>query len=81
MVADTITGGALSLQNNSRLEIFNDSTLSGEMDDSTIITDGDLTLTNTTQSMIINGFGGDENINLSGTGDGDTIDNVNNVTV
>ena len=80
MVADTITGGALSLQNNSRLEIFNDSTLSGEMDDSTIITDGDLTLTNTTQSMIINGFGGDENLNLSGTGDGDTIDNVAAVT-
>ena len=80
MVTNFITGGALTMANNSRLEIFNDSTLSGEMDDSTIITDGDLTLTNTTQSMIITGFGGDENINLGGTGDGDTIANVADVT-
>ena len=36
---------------------------------------------NTTQSMIINGFGGDENVNLGdGTGDGDTIANVADVT-
>ena len=80
MIADTITGGALSLQNNSRLEIFNDSTLSGEMDDSTIITDGDLTLTGATTNMTINGFGGDEDVNLGGVADGDTIDNVADVT-
>ena len=80
MVADTITGGALSMANTSRLEIFNASTLSGTMDDSTIITDGDLTLTGTTTNMIINGFGGDENVNLGGVADGDTIDNVGDVT-
>ena len=80
MVADTITGGALTMANTSRLEIFNDSTLSGTMDDSTIITDGDLTLTGNTTSMIITGFGGDENVNLGGTADGDTIANVADVT-
>ena len=79
MITNFITGGALSMANNSRLEIFNASSLSGTMADSTIITDGDLTLTNTTQSMVINGFGGDENINLGGVADGDIIDNVNNV--
>ena len=80
MVADTITGGALSMANTSRLEIFNASTLSGTMDDSTIITDGDLTLTGSTTNMIINGFGGDENVNLGGVASGDTIDNVADVT-
>ena len=80
MVTNFITGGALTMANNSRLEIFNDSTLSGTMDDSTIITDGDLTLTNTTQSMTITGFGGDENVNLGGVADGDTIANVADVT-
>ena len=80
MVADTITGGALTMANTSRLEIFNDSTLSGTMDDSTIITDGDLTLTGNTTSMIITGFGGDEDVNLGGTADGDTIANVADVT-
>ena len=79
MITNFITGGALSMANNSRLEIFNASSLSGTMADSTIITDGDLTLTNTTQSMVINGFGGDENVNLGGVADGDIIDNVNNV--
>ena len=79
MITNFITGGALSMANNSRLEIFNASSLSGTMADSTIITDGDLTLTNTTQSMTITGFGGDENINLGGVADGDTISNVNNV--
>ena len=52
LITNFITGGALSMANNSRLEIFNASSLSGTMADSTIITDGDLTLTNTTQSMI-----------------------------
>ena len=80
IITNFITGGDLSMANNSRLEIFNDSTLSGTMDDSTIITDGDLTLTNTTQSMTITGFGGDENINLGGVADGDTIANVGDVT-
>ena len=80
MVTDTITGGALSMANNSRLEIFNASTLSGTMDDSTIITDGDLTLTGTTTNMIITGFGGDEDVNLGGVADGDTIANVADVT-
>ena len=79
MITNFITGGALSMANNSRLEIFNASSLSGTMADSTIITDGDLTLTNTTQSMTITGFGGDENVNLGGVADGDIIDNVNNV--
>ena len=79
LITNFITGGALSMANNSRLEIFNASSLSGTMADSTIITDGDLSLTNTTQSMVINGFGGDENINLGGVADGDIIDNVNNV--
>ena len=79
IITNFITGGALSMANNSRLEIFNASSLSGTMADSTIITDGDLTLTNTTQSMTITGFGGDENINLGGVADGDIIDNVNNV--
>ena len=82
MITNFITGGALSQWLiHSRLEIFNASTLSGTMADSTIITDGDLTLTRTlTQSMIINGFGGDENVNLGGVADGDTIDNVGDVT-
>ena len=80
MVTDTITGGALSMANNSRLEIFNASTLSGTMDDSTIITDGDLTLTGETTNMTITGFGGDENVNLGGVADGDTIANVADVT-
>ena len=80
MITDFITGGALSMANNSRLEIFNASTLSGTMDDSTIITDGDLTLTGATTNMIINGFGGDENVNLGGVADGDTIANVGDVT-
>ena len=80
MVADTITGGALSMANNSRLEIFNASTLSGTMDDSTIITDGDLTLTGETTNMTITGFGGDEDVNLGGVADGDTIANVADVT-
>ena len=79
LITNFITGGALSMANNSRLEIFNASSLSGTMADSTIITDGDLTLTNTTQSMTITGFGGDENVNLGGVADGDIIDNVNNV--
>ena len=80
MVTNFITGGALTMANNSRLEIFNDSTLSGTMDDSTIITDGDLTLTGNTTSMTITGFGGDEDVNLGGTADGDTIANVADVT-
>ena len=80
IITNFITGGDLSMANNSRLEIFNDSTLSGTMDDSTIITDGDLTLTNTTQSMTITGFGGDENISLGGVADGDIIANVGDVT-
>ena len=80
MVTNFITGGALTMDNNARLEIFNDSTLSGTMDDSTIITDGDLTLTGSTTNMIINGFGGDENVNLGGVASGDTIDNVADVT-
>ena len=80
MVTNFITGGALTMANNSRLEIFNDSTLSGTMDDSTIITDGDLTLTGSTTNMIINGFGGDENVNLGGVASGDTIANVGDVT-
>ena len=80
MVADTITGGALSMANNSRLEIFNASTLSGTMDDSTIITDGDLTLTGETTNMTITGFGGDEDVNLGGVANGDTIANVADVT-
>ena len=80
MITNFITGGALSMANNSRLEIFNASTLSGTMDDSTIITDGDLTLTGSTTSMNITGFGGDENVNLGGVADGDTIANVADVT-
>ena len=80
MDTNFITGGALTMDNNARLEIFNDSTLSGTMDDSTIITDGDLTLTGSTTNMIINGFGGDENVNLGGVASGDTIDNVADVT-
>ena len=80
MITNFITGGALTMENNSRLEIFNDSTLSGTMDDSTIITDGDLTLTGTTTNMTINGFGGDEDVSLGGVADGDTIANVADVT-
>ena len=80
MITNFITGGALSMANNSRLEIFNASTLSGTMDDSTIITDGDLTLTGSTTSMNITGFGGDENVNLGGVADGDIIANVADVT-
>ena len=80
MVTNFITGGALTMANNSRLEIFNDSTLSGTMDDSTIITDGDLTLTGATSNMTITGFGGDEDVNLGGVADGDTIANVADVT-
>ena len=80
MVTNFITGGALTMANNSRLEIFNDSTLSGTMDDSTIITDGDLTLTGATTNMTITGFGGDEDVNLGGVADGDTIANVADVT-
>ena len=57
------------MENNSRLEIFNASTLSGTMDDSTIITDGDLTLTGTTTNMTITGFGGDEDVSLGGVAD------------
>ena len=80
MITNFITGGALTMENNSRLEIFNDSTLSGTMDDSTIITDGDLTLTGTTTNMTITGFGGDEDVSLGGVADGDTIANVADVT-
>ena len=80
MITNFITGGDLTMANNSRLEIFNDSTLSGTMDDSTIITDGDLTLTGETTNMTINGFGGDEDVNLGGVADGDTIANVADVT-
>ena len=80
MDTNFITGGALTMANNSRLEIFNASTLSGTMDDSTIITDGDLTLTGATTNMTINGFGGDEDVNLGGVADGDTIANVADVT-
>ena len=80
MITNFITGGALTMENNSRLEIFNASTLSGTMDDSTIITDGDLTLTGTTTNMTITGFGGDEDVSLGGVADGDTIANVGDVT-
>ena len=80
MIADTITGEALSMENSSRLEIFNDTTLSGTLEDSSIITDGNLTLTGATTSMNITGFGGDENINLGGIATGDTIANVADVT-
>ena len=80
MITNFITGGALTMENNSRLEIFNDSTLSGTMDDSTIITDGDLTLTGTTTNMTITGFGGDEDVSLGGVASGDTIANVADVT-
>ena len=80
MITNFITGGALSMANSSRLEIFNDSTLSGTMEDSVIITDGNLTLTGSTTSMNITGFGGDENIGLGGTADGDVLNNVGDVT-
>ena len=80
MDTNFITGGALTMDNNARLEIFNSSTLSGTMDDSTIITDGDLTLTGATTNMVINGFGGDEDVSLGGVASGDTIANVADVT-
>ena len=80
MITNFITGGALSMANSSRLEVFNDSTLSGTMADSVIITDGNLTLTGSTTSMNITGFDGDENIGLGGTADGDVLNNVGDVT-
>ena len=81
MITNFITGGALTMENNSRLEIFNDVTLSGTMDDSTIITDGNLTLTGDTTAMVINGFDGNEVISLSGVSLNDIVENIGNISI
>ena len=81
MITNFITGGALTMENNSRLEIFNDATLSGTLDDSTIITDGNLTATGDTTAMVINGFTGNEVISLSGVSINDIVENIGNISI
>ena len=81
MITNFITGGALTMENNSRLEIFNDATLSGTLDDSTIITDGNLTASGDTTAMVINGFDGNEVISLSGVSINDIVENIGNVSI
>ena len=81
MITNFITGGALTMENNSRLEIFNDATLSGTLDDSTIITDGNLTATGDTTAMTINGFDGNEVISLSGVSINDIVENIGNISI
>ena len=81
MITNFITGGALTMANNSRLEIFNDATLSGTLDDSTIITDGNLTASGDTTAMVINGFDGNEVISLSGVSINDIVENIGNVSI
>ena len=81
MITNFITGGALTMENNSRLEIFNDATLSGTLDDSTIITDGNLTASGDTTAMVINGFDGNEVISLSGVSVNDIVENIGNISI
>ena len=81
IISNFITGGALSMANNSRLEIFNDVVLSGTMDDSVIIADGRLQLTGDTDSMTITGFDGNEVVVLDGTSLNDIVENTGNISI
>ena len=81
MITNFITGGALSMANDSRLEIFNDVVLSGTMDDSTIIADGRLQLTGDTTAMAITGFDGNEVVVLDGTSLNDIVENTGNISI
>ena len=81
MITNFITGGALSMANGSRLEIFNDVVLSGTMDDSTIIADGRLQLTGDTTAMAITGFDGNEVVVLDGTSLNDIVENTGNISI
>ena len=81
MITNFITGGALSMANDSRLEIFNDVVLSGTMDDSTIIADGRLQLTGDTTAMAITGFDGNEVVVLDGVSVNDIVENTGNISI
>ena len=79
LTTDTLTGTGLSMQNNSRLLVFNGGTIAGTLDDSTIITGNSLSMQGDTSSMSISGEQGTEDLSFFGTADGDVIFNVNDV--